>query len=171
MIRTLLFSMKNHLISLASTVWIFLTPIKWPLFYLGVLVFSDMVLGLWRAFKEKQKIRSNYLRRTVVKMILYMAAIVLAYITQYGIGLTGLEITKIVASLIALVELKSVFENISRISNQPLWKVLVSKINGQSPKGEHSGNSPKDKRKGTNAKKTRRTTARKNKRKRVEGKK
>lgn len=106
-----------------------IAPIKMMLLGVGFLIFADLVTGLWAALKLKEKIRSAVMRRTVSKMVVYQLAIISAFVLEAHImGISDLTITKIVASAIGMVELKSILENANKISGIDVFKSLLNKL-------------------------------------------
>lgn len=93
-----------------------------------VLVLVDMVSGITAAKKLKNPITSAGLRRTLVKLLVYEAVILLAFLTtQY---LTGPEVplTNIAAGYFGLTEFLSIVENLNIISGNDLLKALLDKL-------------------------------------------
>lgn len=112
----------------AATVAV-LAPIKMMLLGVGFLIVADLVTGIWAALKAKEKISSAVMRRTVSKMVVYQLAIISAFVLEAHImGITDLTITKIVASAIGMVELKSILENTNKISGVDVFKSFINKL-------------------------------------------
>lgn len=108
---------------------VFLTsiaPIHSVLTVVAVLIVSDLFLGIWAAFKKKSKITSARLRDTVTKMFIYYIVIVLGFFVQQH--LVDLPIVKITASVIGIVEIKSLFENASIILGRPIFDEIIKKL-------------------------------------------
>ena len=94
------------------------------------LVFIDLGVGVWAAKKRQETITSNGLRRTIVKLLVYESALLLAFIAETYLVLDIFPLAKIVSSFIGVAEIKSIFENINDIGGGDLLKALVSKLNG-----------------------------------------
>jgi len=100
-----------------------------------ILVFSDLITGIWAAVKEKRKIKSKGLKRTTIKLLIYLLVVMLTFLTENILfGITNLLLTKIIASYIVLTELSSNFENCGKIVNKgnlflQMYKVLATYIN------------------------------------------
>lgn len=103
-------------------------PIRPALIAVSVLVFADLVSGLWASLKEKKKITSTGLRRTVNKMLGYESAIIVAFILETYL-LDGLPVVKVITGLVGVTEGKSLFENLTRITGINFWDALISKLN------------------------------------------
>jgi hypothetical protein len=111
-----------------------LAPIHSLMIATGVLIFMDLFTGLWRAIKVKEPITSNGLRRTVTKLLAYQLAIITAWIMQTYLMVDFIPPVKIVASVIAITEAKSILENLSKISGTDLWSLLLEKFQGSKDK-------------------------------------
>lgn len=132
--------LKSRLESLLLTAVAFLTPLTGVLATTLILIVLDLITGLLAARKEGSPVTSFGLKRTVMKLLVYELALVLAYIT--GLYLTGPEIPvlQLASSLIGLTELKSIYENLSIISGDKLLSTLVTTLQRTSSnnKGEDS---------------------------------
>lgn len=117
--------LKTLLVSLAAV----LAPVKAVMLGAGFLIFADLISGLWRAWKEKESITSSGFRRTVTKIVAYELAIVTALVMETYL-LDGVPIIKIVASMIAMTEGKSIMENLSIVTGVDFIKALLEKIQG-----------------------------------------
>jgi len=125
--------MKQYALKHAGTFSVFLlsfvTPIVPMLVLTGVLIFCDAVTGVWRAVKTNQKITSKKLGGTVNKFVLYSLAILLTHgVETVFTALQFIHMTQIAAGFICMVELKSVYENISDITGLNIWKYLSSRV-------------------------------------------
>ena len=106
----------------------FTTPIHGLLFGVGFLIFTDLFTGMYRAYKKGEKITSSELKRTVSKMALYNLAIISGFVIEYlGVG-TLVPVSKIVASVVGLVEFKSILENFEAITGLNLWDHIKAKL-------------------------------------------
>lgn len=92
------------------------------------LVVIDLTTGLIAAFKQKQKITSSGIRRTATKLFVYQTAIILAFLTQTYLTGDSVPVCSLVAGFIGLTEFVSVLENLNKISDNQLLKVLLSKV-------------------------------------------
>lgn len=116
---------KAFLLSLLAV----FAPIKGAVITVGILVFSDLILGIWAAIKRKEVISSSKMRNTISKLIIFEICLLLAYLTEiYLIG-SLFPISKIAASYIGLVELQSIIENLNDINGSPVFVKLLSLLN------------------------------------------
>lgn len=108
-----------------------IAPIHAVMLMVVFLPVADMVTGILASRKSGQKISSAGLRRTVAKITVYEIAILLAFgLQQTGLD-GGLPLAKLCASMVALTELKSVFENIDVVVGKPVFGELIDRLRGQ----------------------------------------
>lgn len=120
--------MKDYLTgTLISTLAVF-APIKAVILVTGILIFADLITGIWAAKKKGQKITSAGLRRTISKVLIYHTAILLGFLVEVYMLEGFIPISKIAAGLIGIVELTSVLENLNTINGNPIFKSLISKL-------------------------------------------
>lgn len=97
------------------------------------LVLTDMITGMVAARKRGEPITSRGMRRSVTKLLVYEVAMMIAFLAgQYLIA--EMPILKIVASMIGLTELRSIFENLSTVTDAPVIKMLIAKLGGPEEK-------------------------------------
>lgn len=123
--------LKNLLIAATAV----LAPVKAIMLAAGFLILADFLTGLWRAWKEKEPITSSGFRRTLTKAIAYQLAIITALVMEKYL-LEDMPIIKIVASLIAMTEGKSIMENLSIVTGVDFMKALLEKIQGNKDEGD-----------------------------------
>lgn len=103
-----------------------LTPIKPLLLTIGFLIASDFLIGLYRAWRLNEDITSRKMGHTLSKLLLYTLTIICVYFFEAYILQSGLPLAKIVASLIGLIELKSIDESVYLITGFSFYKKLVN---------------------------------------------
>ena len=116
--------LKTFLISCLAC----LAPIQAMIIATGVVIFADLFTGVWAAKKRNEKISSGGLRRTITKMFVFEAAIILGFIIEKYMMNNTLPISKLASGLIAVVEAKSIMENLDTIYGQDLFKSLIVKL-------------------------------------------
>lgn len=103
-----------------------LAPIKSAVFSVYFLIFADLITGVWASIKEKQTVTSSKLSRTISKILVYSTTIVVAFIVnKYLLVDFELPIVSIVSGFIAITEVKSILENLNRISSHRVIKDLI----------------------------------------------
>lgn len=93
----------------------------------GVLIFADLITGIWAATKRKEPVTSKGISRTLAKIFLYEAALALSYLVhQYMTG-DILPADKLVAGLIGIIELRSILENMNAINGTPVFAAVIDR--------------------------------------------
>ncbi len=103
----------------------YFTPAVPLMFSIGCLVLLDLATGIQKAKKLNEEVTSKKMRPTVTKGIGYMCAILAAHAFENVVP--GLESMKIVAGLIAVIEVKSLDENIRVITGKSLFKQFTKR--------------------------------------------
>lgn len=107
-------------------------PIKELMLTIGFLVAADMVVGIWKALKLKQRIRSRRMSDTITKLLLYQIAIMSGFLIETFIISELIPITKLVATVIAVIEFKSIIESIESVTGKDLWSKIKTIIGRKS---------------------------------------
>lgn len=118
----------NFFSKLALTLLAILAPAKALIISVGFLILADLITGIWAALKRGEKIRSAAMRRTISKMVVYNLAVISGFLVETYMLEGFMPVSKIVASVIGLVELKSVLENANTILGQDLFKLVIAKL-------------------------------------------
>lgn len=108
-------------------------PIQSLLLTTGVMIMADLVTGVMAARKRGEKITSGGFRRTLVKIFVYELALMLAFLAEKYMS-DLLPFVKIASSMISLVELTSIYENLNSISGMNLLKGLIDKLGSEAKK-------------------------------------
>lgn len=120
--------MKQYLVSLLLALLAVFAPIKGVLLSVCVLVMADLILGMLAARKRGEKIRSDKLRKTVVKFLLYEVAICIGFIGETFLLSGTIPVVKLVAGLVGAVELKSNFENLNILLGGNVFKSITDRL-------------------------------------------
>jgi phage-related holin len=115
-----IFGIKFMCPEVAAFIILFLGDIKASIFAIFFLVLSDTATGIWAALKVKDKITSRKAGRIISKLLVYPLAIIVAKVTQVYLT-PEIPWVHVTAGIIAIVEIKSVFENMSIILGYDLW--------------------------------------------------
>jgi hypothetical protein len=120
--------MKNYIINNINLILTFLAVYFAPAYPImigiGFLVTMDFVTGILSAKKRGEEITSKKMRPTIMKGFGYMASILIAFVMQ-NVFLKDMEIMKIVSGLIAMIELKSLDENLTSITGKSIFKQFL----------------------------------------------
>jgi len=131
-----------------STITIILSyfaPIATIIHVMIVFIMIDLLSGIWVYVKTKECkelnnnklsffkrfaiyfwfiwfcIESKKLRRTLTKIFWYMVSVMMAHMMEVTFSLQFLHLAQVIGGFICMVELKSVFENITKITNEPVF--------------------------------------------------
>lgn len=108
----------------------FITPLAPTMLAIGFLLMIDFFTGMWAAYKNEEKITSRKMGTTVSKIVLYNIAIITCSVVERYL-VPQIPFVSIAAGAIALVELKSLTENIYKATGLNLWdtfKEYISRI-------------------------------------------
>jgi len=128
----LLISIQSELLTLISICFAFFLPISGILLMIGVLIIIDTITGIWKAKKLKEKITSRKLSSIISKLALYEVTVIMFFlIDQFilnDIILTFFSVpfmlTKVVALVLASIEVMSINENYKSVKQIDLWGSL-----------------------------------------------
>lgn len=118
--------MKNLLVKLAIAVAAVFAPIKATIITVFCLCIADAILGVMAAKKRKEPITSAALRRTVSKIFIFEAVVMLGFLSEKFLLIDAFPICKLAASAIAVVELKSLLENCDEVMERNLFQDIIS---------------------------------------------
>lgn len=107
-----------------------LLPIKELMLTIGFLVAADLVVGIWKAMKTGQKIRSRRMSDTITKLLLYQIAIISGFLIEKYVITGMIPVSKLIGTVIAIIEFKSIIESIEAVTGTSLWdkiKVIVGR--------------------------------------------
>jgi len=129
-ISLLLISIQSKLLTLISICFAFFLPISGILLMIGVLIIIDTITGIWKAKKIGDKITSRKLSAIISKLALYEVTVIMFFlIDQFilnDIILTFFSVpfmlTKIVALVLASIEVMSINESIKQVKGVDLWQ-------------------------------------------------
>jgi len=120
--------MKQYLLNLLLATIAILSPIKEAMFTVGALIFIDLMLGVYASYKNNIKIESKKLKNTVVKTLVYQVVIISAFICEsYLVNI--IPFLKVTLAFIAIVEFKSIAENMTKITGKDFYSYIKSFIN------------------------------------------
>ena len=116
--------------------WAAVAPIQGAIIAAAILILSDLITGIVAARKRGEPITSSGLRRTVTKLFVFEMGILAGFVAGQYL-LSGSPIfTNMVTGIVALTELKSIFENLNEISGTDLFKTIVTKLGSQNDPGK-----------------------------------
>jgi hypothetical protein len=128
----LLISIQKEILTLTSIIFAFFLPISGILIMIGVLIAIDTFTGIWKANKLKEKISSRKLSGIISKLALYEITVIMFFLIDAfilnDIILTFFSVpfmlTKIVALVLASIEVLSINENYKVVKGIDLWQSM-----------------------------------------------
>ena len=128
----LILSIQSQLLTLISICFAFFLPISGILLMIGVLIVIDTITGIWKAKKLGEKITSRKLSSIISKLALYEVTVIMFFlIDQFilnDIILTFFSVpfmlTKIVALVLASIEVMSINESYKQVYHLDLWQSM-----------------------------------------------
>lgn len=121
--------LQQSILEILAFIAIFLTDLEAALWALGFLIFTDTVLGIWAAYKKGgwKAITSRKLGRIITKLVLYPLAIIVAKVAEQYLA-PSIPWIDITAGIVAIVEVKSIFEKIGMLLGFDLWAKVKKAI-------------------------------------------
>lgn len=120
--------MKTFLINLLIVIATIFAPIQNIIISVFVLILCDLVFGVMAARKRKEKITSAGIRRTVSKFFVYEIALCICFIAETYLLGGVLPVSKILAGIIGIAELKSILESLDEINGSSLLAEVIKKL-------------------------------------------
>lgn len=120
--------MKEWFIKLGLASLAALAPIQAILITVGILIIADLLTGILAAMKRNEKISSAAMRRTISKMFVYQLTVICGFLLETYLMGGIIPVTKIAASVIGMVEFKSMLENANSIIGENIFKIILHKL-------------------------------------------
>jgi hypothetical protein len=125
-------SIQSELLTLISICFAFFLPISGILIMIGVLISIDTITGIWKANKIGDKITSRKLSSIISKLALYELTVIMFFLIDRfilnDIILTFFSVpfmlTKVVALVLASIEVMSINENYKVVKGIDLWQSM-----------------------------------------------
>lgn len=118
--------------ALVASLLALFAPIQTMLVSTGALVICDLITGIMAAHKAGLPITSRGIKRTVVKLLVYDLAILLAHITEVYLTQHSIPVLNVVTSIIGITELKSCLENLQKLTGNGVVTAIVDRISSAS---------------------------------------
>ena len=128
----LILSIQSELLTLISICFAFFLPISGILIMIGVLISIDTITGIWKANKLGDKITSRKLSAIISKLALYEITVIMFFlIDKFILNEIILQffsvpfmLTKVVALVLASIEVMSINENYKIVKGIDLWQSM-----------------------------------------------
>jgi hypothetical protein len=118
--------MKYLKLTLIAATAVF-APLKPILITTAIMILGDFITGIIASKKRGEVITSSGLRSTISKLLVYEIALMIGYLGETFM-LDFLPITKMISSLIALTEMKSIYENLDSVVGGQLLASIISRL-------------------------------------------
>jgi phage-related holin len=127
----ILSSCWGWLVSIIASLLAYFVGLKIMVTLLGVILLIDLIVGIIAAHRRGENITSDKLRNTIVKALIYLIILPLAYSIEIEIGF-GMLVHKLLWGLAAIVELYSITANALIIApNMPFLKFFTGLVSGE----------------------------------------
>lgn len=103
-------------------------PIQGMIITVFLLILCDLAFGVVAAYKRKEAISSAGIRRTVTKLFVYEVSIMISFLAEVYLLGGILPISKMLAGVIGLAELKSVIESMNEIHGGNMFADIIKKL-------------------------------------------
>ena len=122
--------MIDLLTKIALAVLAILAPIQASILAVGFLIIADLITGIAAAYKRGESIKSQRLKNTAVKMLVYNLLLMSSFIAETYLT-PWIPFTNITLSFLAIVEVKSLGENFHNITGINFIIYLKSYLNNK----------------------------------------
>lgn len=109
-----------------------LAPVSAIVYTLTFIIFLDFIFGVVKSIKLKQEVTSRKMSQSISKIFLYNLVIIGLFVMDKYVLSTGIGLERIGASLIILVEFRSIDEHFTKLFGYSLW----DKISEQFKRGK-----------------------------------
>jgi hypothetical protein len=119
--------MKNiwtFITSLLASMFGVLAPVSAILYSLTFIIFLDFVFGICKSIKLKDTITSRKMSQSISKVLLYNLLIIGLFVMDRFVMDTGIGLEKVGASLIIIVEMRSIDEHFTKLFGYSLWEKI-----------------------------------------------
>lgn len=126
--------MGKILVNLLMSALAIFAPVKAVLIATAVLVAADLILGIIASVKQGIPVTSAGLRRTISKLLVYEAAVMLGFLSESYLTGSMIPLSKIISAYIGLTEITSIVENLNIINGSSIFNGLLSKLGSENDK-------------------------------------
>lgn len=141
------YSLADGLSKLAVLLVSYFSPVKEIVHVMLIFILIDFISGVWAARKRKETLESRKFRKTLIKFLWYTVALILCFMMEKTFNLSWSNLSGIIGGFICFIELKSIFENITVITGEPIFlKILhmIRKRGSDTIEDISDGDSPSD---------------------------
>jgi phage-related holin len=120
---------RSNLASIVAFVAAYLAPVVPALITCALLVAVDTITGIIAAKSKGESIQSRMLYRIAPKLLVYNLLIITGYAVQQNMGIKWIPFTDISTGVIALIEFKSILENVSKLIGKDVFEYIKDLLN------------------------------------------
>ena len=119
----------NYFKGILITLIAFFAPLNPLLLTVMFAVLVDMIISIWAQYKvDKTKIKARKMSHTISKLLLYYGCILVLYTIEINLLDGTIPLSKLAATLISLVEFKSIDESYKQLQGYSLWDMIQNKL-------------------------------------------
>lgn len=118
----------NNISNLIASLFGVLAPVSAIIYTLTFIIFLDFVFGICKSLKFKDTITSRKMSQSISKVFLYNLLIIGLFVMDKYILNSGIGLEKVGASLIILVEIRSIDEHFTKIFGYSLWDRIAEQF-------------------------------------------
>lgn len=112
----------NNIGNLLASIFGVIAPVSAIIYTLTFIIFLDFVFGICKSIKFKDTITSRKMSQSISKIFLYNLLIIGLFVMDKYVLNSGIGLEKVGASLIILVEIRSIDEHFTKIFGYSLWE-------------------------------------------------
>lgn len=118
--------------------WAGLIPVHSAIITALSLPAVDLVLALTAAKRAGVPVTSSGIKRSVAKVVMYEAGIILAFVVESFLLGGYVPVTRMVTGLIGMTELKSCLEHLDDLGGNKLFATIITKLAPPQPPNDES---------------------------------
>ena len=137
MFSYLSFSFADACAKIAVLFISYFSPVKDIVHVMLIFILVDFLSGIWASRKLGEKLKSKKFRKTLTKFLWYTIALILSFMMEKTFNLSWANLSAIIGGFICFIELKSIFENITVITGEPVFMRILNIIKKMGSKTIH----------------------------------
>lgn len=124
---------NNWFIEVIMWVAVLIAPVLSIMATIVGLLLADFITAIWATVKINgwRSVSAKRMFDSIPKLILYNLALLTTFFVQHYI-IDGIPMIKVIGGFIALIELRSIYENIRLVTNVDLWNSIKDIVNVKS---------------------------------------
>lgn len=119
------------LLKMLLAIVVYFSPVKEVFLLMLGFVGFDLLTGIMASRNRNVPRSSRRLRKSVVKVTCYIAAVLLAFWAEQALALEWFATHRFIAGFICVVEFVSILENLAVISGHPVFLKIIKIVRGK----------------------------------------